>query len=143
MKNINTITRNIENNKEIIKYINSNEYYNIDRFIADAKRYIKATKDGRMINSIGSVSASGMSRNIKFLSCEKYKHGFNYENYFSFFCSMGYKPTNQRSHCFKIHGCGMDMIFHTNYSIIRTLFYLGFISKKECATLEQKTPNTI
>jgi len=143
MKNLNTITRNIENNKEIIKYINSNEYYNIDRFIADAKRYIKATKEGRMINSIGSVSASGMSRNIKFLSCEKYKHGFNYENYFSFFYSMGYKPTDKRSHYFKIHGCGMDMIFHTNYSIIRTLFYLGFISKTECATLEQKTPNTI
>ena len=96
-----------------------------------------------MINSIDSVSSSGMSRTIKFLSCEKSKTNFYYRNYFGFFLALGYTPKNDRSNYFRISGCGMDMIFHTNYTIIHRLTRLGFLTKKECSILAQKTPSTI
>ena len=37
----------------------------------------------------------------------------------------------------------MDMIFHTNYSIIRKLGNLGFITKGQVRKLEQQTPTVI
>ena len=139
------ITRNIEANKEIIKGIENVTHYDTSRFIEDAKSYIKAIKEGRMINSIGSVSKSGMSRNIKFLSCEKERRGnkFYYSNYFCLFKALGFNESRNKDHYFTIGGCGMDMIFHTNYTIIHRLCRLGFITKKECASLAQDTPHTI
>ena len=44
---------------------------------------------------------------------------------------------------FTIGGCGMDMIFHTNYTIIHRLYKLGFMTKKECEKLCQMTPSII
>ena len=144
MKTLVNIKKSIENDKSLMKKLNSMQYYNIDSFISDAKSYIKAIKQGRMINSIDSVSASGMSRTIKFLSCEKSKNSeFYYRNYFQFFKSLGYSLKNNNSNYFRIHGCGMDMIFHTNYTNIHVLQRLGFLSKKECSVLAQKTPSTI
>ena len=35
-------------------------------------------------------------------------------------------------------GCGMDMLFATNYDIIHTLHRMKFISKAKCETLAQK-----
>jgi hypothetical protein len=142
---IEKISENISGNKEISKYISSNNYYSVDNFINDAKRYIKAIKDRRMICNIASVSASGMSRSIKFVSCEhnaKYKT-YSYQNYWSFFKAMGYSEARGNKDCFSIGGCGMDMIFHTNYSIIHRLCRLGFITKVECEKLCQQTPNII
>ena len=139
------ITSAVRENKEISKYISSNNYYSVDNFISDAKRYIKAIKDKRMLCNIASVSSSGMSRNIKFLSCEhnaKYKT-YNYQNYWSFFKAMGYSEARNNRDCFSIGECGMDMIFHTNYTIIHRLFRLGFITKKECERLCQQTPTII
>lgn len=140
-----TIIKNIENNKELIKSLNKVSYYDIERFVEDAKAYIKAIKDKRMINSIGSVSSSGMSRTIKFLSCEKSKYNKDhyYRNYFAFFKALGYSEANKNDHYFRINGCGMDMIFHTNYSIVHNLTRLGFLTKKECESLAQDTPQTI
>tara|TARA_R110002051_G_scaffold9355_2_gene37124 strand:+ start:265 stop:696 length:432 start_codon:yes stop_codon:yes gene_type:complete len=143
MTKLEKITQNINNNKELLKSIDKNTYYSVENFINDANNYIKAIKQGRMINSIDSVSSSGMSRTIKFLSCEKSKTNFYYRNYFGFFLALGYTPKNDRSNYFRISGCGMDMIFHTNYTIIHRLTRLGFLTKKECSILAQKTPSTI
>ena len=143
MTKIERITRNIENNSEIVKGIKNLNYYEVERFIEDATRYIKAIKEGRMINSIGHVSKSGMSRTIKFVSCERSKSKNYYSNYFCMFKALGYTESRAKDHYFSIGGCGMDMIFHTNYTIIHRLSRLGFISKKECEKLAQETPQTI
>ena len=135
------IIQRIENSKEIQKnmpdFMGSNEFY------MNAERYIKAIKDRRMMCNIESVSRSGMSRNMRFFEMDgSKKDKFRVYNFYAFFLSMGYQKVND-SDSFRIHGCGMDMIFHTNYTIIHRLQRLGFISQKQCAILAQKTPHVI
>lgn len=142
MKKLERITKNIKADKEISKAIDKESYYEIENFIKDAQEYIKAIKDRRMINNINSVSNSGMSRTIKFLSCEKSKDSFYYRQYSMLFTTLGYSDKNKSGY-FRVNGCGMDMIFHTNYSIIHRLQRLGFISKAQCSKLAQMTPTTI
>lgn len=145
MKKTEKLILNVENDKEISKRINAMPYYEVERFVNDAEDYIKAIKEGRMINSIGHVSSSGMSRSIKFVSMEKSKHNkqFYVRNFFQLFKALGYTESRAREHYFTIGGCGMDMIFHTNYSIIHRLHRLGFINKEQCSKLAQMTPQTI
>jgi hypothetical protein len=135
----------IESSKELSKAIKSSSYYSNEQFISDAKRYIQAINKGTMINSIGSVSNSGMSRTIKFLAPEynKYTKRYQYCNFFAFFKALGFNEARSKEHYFSIGGCGMDMIFHTNYTIIHRLHRLGFITKKPCDFLAQQTPQTI
>lgn len=139
-----TVLTAINNDKQLLKAINQNSY-STDRFISDAKRYLNAIKKGTMINSIGSVSSSGMSRTIKFLAPEynKYTKRYQYCNFFQFFKALGFSEARGKEHYFLIGGCGMDMIFHTNYTIIHKLHRLGFINKRQCDFLAQQTPQTI
>lgn len=143
MKKLDKITKQVEADKTIMKYMRSNEYYSIESFIRDANAYIKAIKENRMICNILSVSKSGMSRNICFLSCEKGTIQYNYRTYWALFKSLGFSPSRSDRDYFNISGCGMDMIFHTNYCIIHDLYNLGFINKDQCASLAQKTPTII
>jgi hypothetical protein len=70
------------------------------------------------------------------------KNGFNYYNFYTLFKDLGF--TNAKnSNAFRVSGCGMDMVFHTNYTIMHQLKNLGFITKKECSILAQKTPTVI
>lgn len=115
-----------------------------DDFIADCLRYIKATKEGRMICSIDKVSASGMSRTMKFVELSKEK-GSNRHfilNFYNLFDTLGFTAVNHSDY-FRIAGCGMNMVFATNYDIIHELKHLGFISEKECSDLAQRTPSVI
>ena len=136
---------NIGNEKTLNKALQNEKYYNVLSFINDAERYIDAIKEGRVICSIGSVSSSGMSRTIKFLACTKNMQRKNYQylNFFAMFRVLGYTPAGKYGDYFRINGCGMDMIFHTNYSIIHKLHRLGFINKKQCAEYCQQTPQVI
>lgn len=127
--------------KEIEKHLEKNQLSN-DVFIESAKCYIKAIEQGRMICNIESVSKSGMSRTMKFLSCEKYASGYSYRSYYLLFKALEFNNV-KGTHYFRINGCGMDMVFATNYTIIRQLCSMGFISKDKCKVLEQKTPTTI
>ncbi len=139
-----TVIKNIEANKELMKAISKNNFLTPESFIENALIYIKAIKENRMICKIDSVSKSGMSRTLKFLSCEKNKHynkTFYYRQYISFFEALGY-TFNDRD-CFRINGCGMDMVFHTNYTIIHRLGRLGILNPKEVEILAQKTPSVI
>ena len=137
------LIKNVEANKEIMKAINSNNYYTAEHFVSDAKQYIAATKERRMICIIKSVSASGMSRNLKFLSAEgKTKREIYHRQYINLFIALGYKEVDN-SGTFRISGCGMDMVFNTNYNIIHDLKRLGFISDEECRKLAQITPNNL
>ena len=146
MKKQEKIQENILKNKELIKNIKSLNYYSISHFIVDCERYIKAIKEGRMIVTIISVSSSGMSRRLKFLSCERVKRikkiKYIYYNYNCFLNSLGYKTRNS-DFSFNVNGCGMDMIFATNYDIIHSLYNLGFINKKQCDILAQMKPSCI
>ena len=134
------LTANIEANKEILKGISKLNYYTVENFISDAKDYIKAISEYRMLCVIEKVSSSGMSRNIKFHSCEPRKDGlFYYRQYRCLFLALGYTEV-KNSDSFRIGGCGMDMIFHTNYTIIHRLHRLEFITKEQCEKLAQQTP---
>lgn len=133
----------VNGNKAIQKNLLKLRYYTNENFVNDAKRYIKAIKQGRVINSIGSVSSSGMSRAMKFLECYKGKFGYQYLNFYCLFVALGYTESKAKNHYFTISGCGMDMVFYTNYSIIHNLYNLGFINKKDCEKLSQMTPQTI
>lgn len=119
-------------------------YYSEAGFYKDAQRYIKAIKEGRMLCIIPSVSSSGMSRVIKFLECSKHKGSrrHSYLHFWALFTALGYQEVRSQNG-FRIHGCGMDMVFHTNYSIMHDLCRLGFITRKQCDSLAQQTPTVL
>ena len=133
---------NIILSNEVKKVIAKNEYYSEESFVSDAKQYIEAIKEGRVIVSVVSVSKSGMSRKLKVLAYQKHKDNNTgyYRQFNSMFEALGYKIKN---YSFTVHGCGMDMIFHTNYSAMHSFKSMGIITKEECDVLCQMTPTHI
>lgn len=142
--NTQTITPKVFLTNTITKNLKKINFYNEEDFLKDATAYINAIRENRMINVIGSVSASGMSRTLKFTSCEKNEINgqFYQRNYFTLFKALGYTPVKNSSY-FRVHGCGMDMVFATHYDIIHDFKNIGLISEEECSKLAQRTPNTI
>lgn len=143
MKNL---LNKLQENKDLQKSLSkvNNDYYTTESFLNDAKKYIQAVKEGRMLCIIESVSNSGMSRNLKFNSCEKNQNSKThyYRNYTLLFTALGFTRVKD-SYSFRIGGCGMDMIFHTNYTIIRKFLNLGIINEKQAKALEQMTPTNL
>ena len=137
---------NTEKINEVLKNYNKKNTYEIDMetFLGHANRYIEAIKENRMICSIGSVSKSGMSRTIKFLEMKKNdtSNQHSLKNFYQFFDALGYSKI-KNSDYFRIGGCGMDMIFNTNYTIMHDLKRMGLVSDEECSTLAQKTPSIV
>jgi hypothetical protein len=130
----------IEANKEIQKNLKKLNYYSAEQFISDCQAYIKAIEDRRMICIIKSVSSTGMSRVIKFSAPQKSKDGkFYYRNFNCLFITLGYSEAKNKDG-FRINGCGMDMVFHTNYCIIHDMFRLGLINEEQKRHLAQETP---
>ncbi len=78
-----------------------------------------------------------MSRDIKITSCEKGEKNYYYREYSRMLEILGFS-FNKRTWDLKVSGCGMNMLFATNYNIMRYLLNLKFINRKECAILEQK-----
>lgn len=137
----------INENKQLIKSINGISYYSVDQFEKDAARYISAISENRMFCRIHSVAKSGMSRTLSFHEFNTFQQpeGGNkgqISNFYAFFEALGYK-FKSGSNGFTVSGCGMDMIFHTNYTIIHKLHDLGFINKPTCEVLAQRTPQSI
>lgn len=126
--------------KDYEKAIVKIPYYSIGQFKKDCLAYKKAIKDGRMICSIESVGKSGMIRTIRFSSCEKSIFGgYCYRYYYNLFDVMGFRKSKIKGY-FVVGGCGMNMIFATNYSNIRQLVKLKLCTEKEGEILAQKTP---
>lgn len=127
---------------EVKKAIAQNEFYSEESFISDAKQYIEAIKEGKVIVSVVSVSKSGMSRKLKVLSFNPYKNstGGHYRQYNAMFKALGYKF---KDYAFIVNGCGMDMIFHTNYTTMHAFKNMGIITREECEDLAQMTPTNI
>lgn len=116
----------------------------VEDFEDSARRYLKAVKDGRVVCSVGNVSSSGMSRTLRFVEVAKNKYTGDYQvlNFHILFEALGFTSV-KGSDYYRISGCGMDMIFYTNYTIVNQLHNLGFITKKTRKVLEQKTPTVI
>lgn len=147
MKKDERIALKIRADKEQMKLLekmNRGRYcsYDAGNLIHDGKDFIEATKNGTLMCVIKSVSASGMSRVMNFNSCGKTKNGrYYYRQYWGLFKALGYTES-RNGNGFTIGGCGMNMVFHTHYTIIHRLHRFGFIDKKECDKLAQQTPTT-
>lgn len=119
----------------------------IDTIKCSIDRYIKASKEHRIICNIESVSSSGMSRVIKFLEIShgspRDERGKQYGllTFWALFTALGYRQAGRDG--FRVHGCGMDMVFATHYDIIWRFHHAGFIDRKTCDKLAQKTPHKI
>jgi len=123
----------------IKKQISKMQYYTEEDFLRDASAYIEAIKNGSMLCIIHSVAKSGMSRTLKLHSCANNGERYNYRQYINLFEALGYKEKGNTG-AFTVNGCGMDMVFHTNYSIIHTFYNMDLITKEECSHLAQQTP---
>lgn len=130
--------KNVVLSKEMIKNISKNEYYSQEDFIKDCKCYIKALKSGRLQYTVTHVSNSGMSRDILIQSYEGTMTKGHFRTYFSMLQVLGYKEANKYSNDIKVSGCGMSMLFATNYNICHDFKHMGLINDAECKILSQK-----
>jgi len=123
--------------KDILKRIELESYYNQEDFKKDCKRYIKALEAGRVQYTVTHVSNSGMSRNIHIQSFEGSMTQGYYSNYYMMLSVLGYSFANN-SNDIRVGGCGMNMLFATNYNIVHTFERIGLIKSKKCNILAQK-----
>ena len=130
--------KKIQLTKEMIKRLENETYYTQEYFIQDCKEYIKAVKEGRMLYLVDTVSNTRMNRTLIIKSCEKNKRtkDFYYRNYTFLFKILGYSLS--KDYNIKVSGCGMNMLFATNYNIIHTFKNIGLINSKVCDVLAQK-----
>lgn len=124
--------------KEMIKRLSKEEYYTQEDFTKDIQTYIKALREGRLQYLVMNVSNSGMNRNILVQSCEQNKNNnnFYYRQYLKMFEILGYKL--DKNFNIKVSGCGMNMLFATNYNLIRTFKNMNIITAEDCEMLAQK-----
>lgn len=108
--------------KDIKTYLQSEEGK------SNAKRFIKALREKRIIATVKKVSSSGMSRDIFFGEVAisgkgkgRYTHIYQFN---WFFKQLGYNYTGNDT--IRVGGCGMDMVFNTLYNVCGTLKYNGY-----------------
>ena len=103
-----------------------------------------AITEHRMMCSVKSVSRSGMSRAFYYFElCDNGRGQHIVMQFYAFLKAMGYTTSRSNDYAITVSGCGMDMNFHTNYSIIHRLARLGFLSEHECENLAQQTPHIV
>ena len=129
--------KKVELKKEMIKALESMDHYTQEDFIRDTNIYIKALKSGRLQYRVTNVSKSGMSRDILISSYEGSMNKGYYRNYTLMLEVLGHKFASKYSSEIKISGCGMNMLFATNYNIIHTFKRIGLINQKSCDVLAQ------
>ena len=130
--------QNITLSKDIEKRLSKEEYYTKEMLLDDIQDYIKALKEGRLQYLVMSVSQSGMNRNILIQSCEQNKsnNNFYFRQYSRMFEMLNYKL--DKNYNVKVSGCGMNMLFATNYYLIHTFKSMNIILKDEADVLSQK-----
>ena len=120
---------------EMIKRLESNEYYSKEDFTNDCKTYIKALKSGRLQYRVTNISKSGLSRDILISSFEGNMNKGYYRNYTNMLETLGFNFVSKYSSDIRVKGCGMNMLFATNYNIIHTFKNINLINKKQCEIL--------
>lgn len=130
--------QNITLSKEIEKRLSKEEYYTKEMLLNDIQSYIKALKEGRLQYLVMNVSPNGMNRSILIQSCEQNKtnNNFYFRQYSRMFEMLGYKLN--KDYYIRVSGCGMNMLFATNYNLIHTFKNMNIISDLECEILAQK-----
>ena len=110
-----------------------------------AEAYINASRTGSLCCVVKSVSKSGLSRKLLFFSVDQNNGGNCMPYYYGYFLELlGYKASrNNSDSCITVQGCGMDMVFYTNYRVINMLCDFGFITEAERDILRQKTPHVL
>jgi hypothetical protein len=110
----------------------------IDDFKQDARAYLKALKEGRVLYNVEHVSASGMTRFISVKACEKVKgeNRYIYRTFHSLLVATGHQYSRKYKGYSAI-GCGMNMVFAMNYYLVRELNGLGLVKPSDLKTLEQ------
>ena len=129
---------NITLSKDIEKRLSKEEYYTKEMLLEDIQDYIKALKEGRLQYLVRNVSQSGMNRNILIQSCEQNKNNnnFYFRQYSRMFEMLNYKLN--KDYNIRVSGCGMNMLFATNYNLIHTFKNMNIISESEAEILAQK-----
>ena len=132
--------KHIERRLQYLKKYNKGGTYtsDVEDLDKNAARYLRACRESRLMCVIDKVAPSGMSRTMKFMEMRKGR----VFNFFLLFQIAGYKPVGHTDY-FRISGCGMDMVFHTHYTLIGDLYYLGYLSQKQCDELSQNTPHKL
>ena len=130
--------QNITLSKETEKRLSKEEYYTKEMLLDDIQDYIKALKEGRLQYLVMNVSQSGMNRNILIQSCEQNKtnNNFYFRQYSRMFEMLNYKL--DKDYNIRVSGCGMNMLFATNYYLIQTFKSMNIISESEANILAQK-----
>ena len=130
--------QNITLSKETEKRLSKEEYYTKEMLLDDTQDYIKALKEGRLQYLVMNVSSNGMSRSILIQSCEQNKtnNNFYFRQYTRMFEMLGYKLN--KDYYLKVSGCGMNMLFATNYYLIQTFKNMNIITENEAEILAQK-----
>ena len=130
--------QNITLSKDIEKRLSKEEYYTKEMLLDDIQDYIKALKEGRLQYLVMNVSSNGMSRNILIQSCEQNKNNnnFYFRQYSRMFEMLNYKL--DKDYNIRVSGCGMNMLFATNYYLIQTFKSMNIITENEANILAQK-----
>jgi hypothetical protein len=137
------IQKKISENKNLQKFLAREKYATAEGLAQDCLRYASACRDGRLLCNIESVSSSGMSRVMAFYEIAKLDQPLNdgrkfcLLNFNQLFRALGYTRSGDG---FRVSGCGMDMVFATNYEIVHSLAALGAVSAAEVKKLAQITP---
>ena len=115
-----------------------------EQFIQDIERYIKASKEKRLIANVRHVSKSGMYRVIDVLEFEfdiyvnSKGHILNFVRFFGILDNYNLEKSGV-----VVRGGGMNMIFALHNNIIETLFYRGLIDELDRDSTHQNTPYLI
>ena len=118
------------------------QHDHVSDFMVNAKRYIQAARESRLIITVHSIAPSGMSRKVSLYSLEKQKgEKRHWVCSFNHFARLTGKTIDGNSNIV-LQGCGTDLLWELNYDIINGLQRLGFISKKEAEVLAQRKPHT-
>ena len=128
-------------NEKMVKHITQVYYYMDDplkEFEIDAKAYLKALKEGRVLYNVEHVSASGMTRYINVKACEKVKgeNRYIYRTFHALLEATGHQYSSKYNG-YRATGCGMNMVFAMNYYLVRELYELGLVRKIDLKRLEQ------
>ena len=100
-------------------------------FLDDCKRYIKASKENRLMSKVSNVSKIGTSRIINIFEIGSSKRYTNMILNFSRLFEIVYGNYNIEKEGVLVKGCGMNMILHLHDSTIEYLRYRKLITKSQ------------
>lgn len=125
--------KTVEVEKLLAEYNKFREYtVSLDEFNSSATRYLKASRQKRLMCVVDSVSRSGISRNIKIIEQVK----GNVLNFTTLLDVLGFT-------CVNYYYFRVSNVFDAHYRVIYKLYKLGYITKKTCDSLTQHTPHTL